>query len=175
MDVIILITTFVLTVFFDLIIAIEIGVVLSSFMFMKRMSQSIQVQNLTTSASEEDILFEGEKIEVPENVMLYEINGPLFFGAARNFQQTLTNLHLKPKVIIIRMRYVPFIDATGFQSLKEIITIYKERGIKVLLSGIQTDLRKEFEKNQFYDTLGKEFVLDHINQAIEMAKELTMK
>ncbi|HLU50863.1 MAG TPA: SulP family inorganic anion transporter [Flavobacteriaceae bacterium] len=175
MDVIILITTFVLTVFFDLIIAIEIGVVLSSFMFMKRMSQSIQVQNLTTSASEEDILFEGEKIEVPENVMLYEINGPLFFGAARNFQQTLTNLHLKPKVIIIRMRYVPFIDATGFQSLKEIITIYKERGIKVLLSGIQTALRKEFEKNQFYDTLGKEFVLDHINQAIEMAKELTMK
>ncbi len=172
MDVIILLTTFFLTVFFDLIIAIEVGVILSSFMFMKRMSSSLEINNLTRDFKTEEELFDREELTIPAGVVLYEINGPLFFGVARQFQQTLTNIQLKPKAIIIRMRYVPMIDATGFQSLKEIINLFKKKNIPVILSGIQENLRKDFESHDFYKILEKEYVLDHIHQALEKTEEI---
>lgn len=172
MDVIILLTTFFLTVFFDLIIAIEVGVILSSFMFMKRMSSSLEINNLTRDFKTEVELFDREELTIPAGVVLYEINGPLFFGVARQFQQTLTNIQLKPKAIIIRMRYVPMIDATGFQSLKEIINLFKKKNIPVILSGIQENLRKDFESHDFYKILEKEYVLDHIHQALEKTEEI---
>lgn len=172
MDVIILLTTFFLTVFFDLIIAIEVGVILSSFMFMKRMSSSLEINNLTRDFKTEEELFDREELTIPAGVVLYEINGPLFFGVARQFQQTLTNIQVKPKAIIIRMRYVPMIDATGFQSLKEIINLFKKKNIPVILSGIQENLRKEFESHDFYKILEKEYVLDHIHQALEKTEEI---
>lgn len=172
MDVTILLTTFFLTVFFDLIIAIEVGVILSSFMFMKRMSSSLEINNLTRDFKTEEELFDREELTIPAGVVLYEINGPLFFGVARQFQQTLTNIQLKPKAIIIRMRYVPMIDATGFQSLKEIINLFKKKNIPVILSGIQENLRKDFESHDFYKILEKEYVLDHIHQALEKTEEI---
>lgn len=172
MDVIILLTTFFLTVFFDLIIAIEVGVILSSFIFMKRMSSSLEINNLTQDFQTKERLFDGEELTVPAGVILYEINGPLFFGAARQFQQTLTSIQVKPKAIIIRMRYVPIIDATGFQSLKEIISLFKKKNIPVVLSGIQEKLRGDFESNDFYKILEKEYVLDHIHQALEKTEEI---
>jgi SulP family sulfate permease len=107
--------------------------------------------------------------------LLYEINGPLFFGAARQFQETITNTHLQPKVVIIRMRYVPLIDATGFQSLKEIIKTYKSRGIQVILSGISENLNKDFEKNGMYVFIKEEFVLGNIAKALEKARHLINK
>tara|TARA_R110002073_G_scaffold72537_1_gene177278 strand:- start:267713 stop:269215 length:1503 start_codon:yes stop_codon:yes gene_type:complete len=124
MDVIILLTTFFLTVIFDLVIAIEIGIVLSSFIFMKRMSDSVNIQGFSSENGNDEHLFDEELLDLPKDVVLYEINGPLFFGAARQFQETITNTHSQPKVIIIRMRYVPLIDATGYQSIKEIIRTY---------------------------------------------------
>lgn len=172
MDIIILLTTFFLTVIFDLVIAIEIGIVLSSFMFMKRMSESVQIQNITTENKNSEHLFDEELLDLPKDVLLYEINGPLFFGAARQFQETITNTHLQPKVIIIRMRYVPLIDATGYQSLKEIIKSYNLRGIKVILSGISDTLRKDFEKNALFSIIENEFVVKNIKEAIEKASEI---
>tara|TARA_R110001583_G_scaffold41775_1_gene132858 strand:+ start:11175 stop:12821 length:1647 start_codon:yes stop_codon:yes gene_type:complete len=170
MDIIILLTTFFLTVIFDLVIAIEIGIVLSSFMFMKRMSESVQIQNISSENSNGEHLFDEELLDLPKDVLLYEINGPLFFGAARQFQETISSSHIQPKVIIIRMRYVPLIDATGFQSLKEIIKSYKIKGIKVILSGIKETLRKDFEKNDMFSVLEKEFIVKDIKEAIEIAK-----
>ncbi len=170
MDIIILLTTFFLTVIFDLVIAIEIGIVLSSFMFMKRMSESVQIQNISSENSNGEHLFDEELLDLPKDVLLYEINGPLFFGAARQFQETISSSHIQPKVIIIRMRYVPLIDATGFQSLKEIIKSYKTKGIKVILSGIKETLRKDFEKNDMFSVLEKEFIVKDIKEAIEIAK-----
>jgi SulP family sulfate permease len=82
-DIIILLTTFFLTVFFDLVIAIEVGLVLSSFMFMKRMSESVNVQSITVDGMNDEKLFDHELKDLPKDVLLYEINGPLFFGAAR--------------------------------------------------------------------------------------------
>ena len=171
MDIIILLTTFILTVVFDLVIAIEIGIVLASFMFMKRMSESVHIKNLTSETREEENLFDEELIDIPKGVILYEINGPLFFGAARQFQETVTNTDLKPKVIILRMRYVPLIDATGYQSIKEIVKTFKARGIKVIISGVNNNLRKDFQKNDMFSILEKEYVVKNINEAIEKAKK----
>ncbi|AXP81565.1 C4-dicarboxylic acid transporter DauA [Mariniflexile rhizosphaerae] len=169
MDIIILLTTFFLTVIFDLVIAIEIGIVLSSFMFMKRMSESVLVENITTDTVSGEHLFDEELLDLPKDVLLYEINGPLFFGAARQFQETITNTHFQPKVIIIRMRYVPLIDATGYQSLKEIIKSYQKRDVKVILSGIRDTLKSDFEKNGVYAVLDAQFIVADIKEAIRIA------
>ena len=171
MDIIILLTTFFLTVIFDLVIAIEIGIVLSSFLFMKRMSESVQIQNISSENVNGEHLFDDELLDLPKDVLLYEINGPLFFGAARQFQETVINTNLQPKVIIIRMRYVPLIDATGYQSLKEIIKSYKSRGIKVILSGIREELINDFKKNDMFSILDKAFVVKDIKEAIDKASE----
>lgn len=171
MDIIILLTTFFLTVVFDLVIAIEIGIVLSSFMFMKRMSESVNIQDFSSDNENSEHLFDEELLDIPKGVILYEINGPLFFGAARQFQETITNTHLQPKVIIIRMRYVPLIDATGYQSIKEIIKTYKARKIKVIISGIKKPLRKDFEKNEIFSFIESDLVVEEIHTAIKRAKE----
>jgi SulP family sulfate permease len=170
-DIIILLTTFFLTVIFDLIIAIEVGLVLSSFMFMKRMSESVNIQTITSEGINGENLFDNELMELPKDVLLYEINGPLFFGAARQFQETIMNTNIKPKAIIIRMRYVPLIDATGFQSLKEIIKSYNSRNIAIILSGVSRSLLLELEKNGLFPILGKEFIFEDINQAIKKSNE----
>ena len=175
MDIIILLTTFFLTVIFDLIIAIEIGILLSSFMFMKRMSESVHIQNISTDTKDEEHLFDEEIKDLPEDVLLYEINGALFFGAARQFQETLTNTHIQPKVIIIRMRYVPLIDATGYQSIKEIVKTFKSRGVKIIFSGVTESLKKDFEKNDMFSILEKEFVVKDIKEAIKMASVFEKK
>jgi SulP family sulfate permease len=124
-----------------MVIAIEIGIVLASFMFMKQMSKSVNIQDFSSDNENGEHLFDDELLDIPKGVILYEINGPLFFGAARQFQETIINTHAEPKVIIIRMRYGPLIDATGYQSIKEIIKTYKARKIKVIISGIGKSLR----------------------------------
>ncbi|REE82329.1 SulP family sulfate permease [Lutibacter oceani] len=171
MDIIILLTTFFLTVIFDLIIAIEIGIVLASFMFMKRMSESIHIKNISSEFNESEHLFDDELSDLPNEIQLYEINGPLFFGAARQFQETITNNKRDCKVIILRMRYVPIIDATGFQSLKEIIKTYKSEGILVILSGIHLDLKNSFRKNGIYDLIERKYIVTNIKSAISKAKK----
>jgi len=170
MDVIVLLTTFFLSVVFDLIIAIEIGIVLSSFLFMKRMSESLQVQNIALEGDDEETLFQKEMNYSSKEIMLYEINGPLFFGAAQQFQDALSITHMKPKVVILRMRYVPFIDATGYQRLKEIIKTFQDKDIIIILSGVSELLKKEFEKNQLYLLLKSEYIFESIETALESAK-----
>lgn len=167
-DIIILLTTFFLTVVFDLVIAIEVGIVLSSFIFMNRMSESVQVSNINIEQERVERLFDEETLDVPEGVMLYEINGPLFFGAARQFQQTITNIPSSAKVIIMRMRYVPLIDATGYQTLKEIIVNFQKQGIQVILSGIRDELVNDFERNNVYTVLDRQFVVKDIKQALNL-------
>jgi SulP family sulfate permease len=173
MDIIILLTTFILTVIFDLIIAIEVGIVLASLMFMKRMSESVHIQNITSENTEEN-LFENEILDIPDKVILYEINGPLFFGAARQFQETITTTHVEPKVIIIRMRYVPLIDATGYQSLIEIIKLFQHKNITVILSGINDNLMNDFKKNTLFTLLPKELIFKNINSALKKASEIVI-
>jgi SulP family sulfate permease len=169
MDIIILLTTFFLTVVFDLVIAIQVGIVLSSFMFMHRMSRSVEVNNINIEQERVERLFDEETLEVPEGVVLYEINGPLFFGAARQFQQTVTNIpSATSQVIIMRMRYVPLIDATGYETLKEIITNFQSQGIQVILSGIRAELVNDFERHKVFNVLDRQFVVKDIKQALRL-------
>lgn len=172
MDIIILLTTFFLTVLFDLVIAIEIGIVLASFLFMKRMSEAVHIRNITSEEVNQEQLFDSEDLSIPKNVVLYEINGPLFFGAARQFQETITQNPIQPKAVIIRMRYVPLIDATGFQSLKEIIKSFKSKGTAVIISGAKDELLKDFDKYNLYAFMNREFITEDIHQALEKAKNI---
>lgn len=172
MDVIVLLTTFFLTLIFDLVIAIEIGVVLSSFLFMKRMSDSLQVKGFSIQADSSEKLFEEELENVPKEIMLYEINGPLFFGAAQQFSDALSNTYTTPKIIILRMRYVPFIDATGYRRLKESIQNFKSRGVIVILSGVKEELRIELNKYGLQSVMDENLIFGHISQAINHARSL---
>ncbi len=169
-DIMILLTTFFLTVVFDLVIAIEIGIVLSSFMFMKRMSKSFMVQHKPIETNAEEKLFQNELNYDPKQIMLYEINGPLFFGAAEQFRDVLSNIHVKPKILILRMRYVPFIDTTGFQSLKDILLALRSFNTLVLLSGVREELMHDLENNNIYALVEKDHIFDHIDKAINFAK-----
>ena len=176
MDVIILLTTFFLTVLFDLVIAIEIGVVLASFMFMKRMSEAMSIRNasrmLDTYDENEDNLFEEELSDIPKNVLLYEINGPLFFGASQKFQETIQDLHQQPAILILRMRHVPFIDATGMYRLKELTRQLQSGGTTIIISGANRDVKKELLKASMYTMLDKHNIHENISSAIQRAKDI---
>lgn len=172
MDILVMLTTFILTIVFDLVIAIEIGMVLTSFLFMKRMSESVSVQAVVAPAEDGEVLFEEEVPGLPKGVILYEINGPLFFGASQEFQDALSNIHFRPRVIVIRMRYVPFIDATGMERLRIVVRDFRKKGIAVILSGVSENIYLEFEQTDFYEILGKEFIFSHISGAIAKAHEI---
>lgn len=175
MDVVILLVTFLLTVFFDLVVAIEIGIVLSSLLFMKRMSESVSVQNALKFREDSqgaERLFEEELPDVPDGVALYRIQGALFFGAARKFQDTIGDLHETPKVIILRMRDVPFIDATGIQTLKEIVITFKRRHVTTILSGLNREVRTELFKAGFYSVIGKDNMHENISDSLDRARKV---
>ncbi len=176
MDVMILVTTFLLTVVFDLIVAIEVGLVLSSFMIMKRMSDTLTVQTgEMIHNGEDEKLFEEELPQIPEGVVLYEIQGALFFGAAQKFQDLVRELHAKPKVIILRMRHVPFIDATGTSRVKDIIKHFEGNGVQVILSGVRDGVRNELERSGIYDVLDRRNLLANVTLSLKRAGEILAK
>ncbi|GIV34999.1 MAG: hypothetical protein KatS3mg031_2534 [Chitinophagales bacterium] len=175
-DVILLLVTFFLTIFFDLVIAIEIGIVLASFALMRRLSESVSIQNASVLFNNEsdngEQLFDEELPKLPAGVIVYEIRGPLFFGAAQTFRETLAIIDSKPRVIIFRMRHVPFIDATGIYRLKEVIRQLHAQRIHVVLSGVNAQVKEELEKGGLYSVLQREFLLDNITAALHKAQAL---
>lgn len=172
LDVLILLTTFFLTIFFDLILAIQIGMVLSSFLFMKRMSEATSIRGVGSSDlaydGGEERLFEEELPPIPEGVSLYEIHGPLFFGASQKFQEVISDLHHAPKILILRMRHVPFIDATGLKRLVDIHKVLSARGTRILISGANAGIRDALLKAEC--TGGEECIYADIDAALEAAR-----
>ena len=145
-DALVLLTTFFLTVLFDLIVAIEIGMVLTAFIFMKRMADIGKFDVLDNRESEE--LLRDEDLKLPAGTMIYEINSPLFFGVAQKFQATLNRISEKPKTMIIRMRNVPFIDATGVYRLKEVVDEYEQHGTPVFITEPRRAVADEIIKSK---------------------------
>lgn len=149
-DVVVLLITFLLTVFVDLTVAIKFGVVIAALLFMRRMSEATQVGYITDSLTEqetdEDDMTDQNRIsqkDVPDEVEVFEINGPFFFGAADKFKDTIRGLEKKPKVLILRMRHVPVIDATGISALENVLRLSQADGTRIILSGVQVKpLRK---------------------------------
>src|SRR5690554_2630345 len=174
-DVILLLTTFFLTVVFDLVIAIEVGIVLSAFILMKRMSDSTKVQiakDLFTREGDKEHLFDDELIVLPKGVTMYEIHGALFFGAAQAFQDTISRLPGRPKVLIIRMRHVLFIDATGVFRLKEIISKYASQGRSVILSGVSDQVLEDLKKGEIYSVMDKDNIVRTLEDATKRSEEI---
>lgn len=173
-DVAILLTTFFLTVFVDLTVAIEIGMVLSAFLFMRRMSQisKVDIYSQEKERSEKDDPMAISRFDVPKGVEVFEITGPMFFGAAYKFKESLRVIKDAPKVLIIRMRQVPVIDATGLHALEEVFRFSEKNKTQFIISGIQPEVLEEFRKTGLLKTFGEENVLPDIEKALARAKEI---
>lgn len=160
-DILILLSTFFITVFFDLTLAIQIGVVLSAVLFMKRMSDISEkrINNIVDSDVIENYS------ELPSDLGIYEISGPLFFASARRYSEAIEEIGLKCSVLIIRMRHVSFIDQTGLHNLKDTLQILKSKNIQVLLSGVSAEVKADFIKFSLTDLIQKDDIFDNFNEA----------
>ena len=173
-DICVLLVTFLVTVFVDLTYAIGIGLILAAFFFIKKMSDLSEVQSGQRSIVT-GITGDGteEKIDVPDNVMVYEIDGSLFFGTVRKFEMATEEAGVNYKVLILRMRNTLYLDAGGIRALEQCKEACDRRGITIVLSGIHTQPYMLCEKTGMADKIGRENIFDNINGALERAKELT--
>lgn len=173
-DVTVLLITFFLTIIFDLTVAIEVGLIIACLLFMKRVSEITDVKAVTDEINEESDMIKNnaEHLTIPEGVEVYEINGPYFFGAGNKFEEVMAAFGDRPKVRIIRMRKVPFVDSTGIHNLTNLCEMSHNEGIEVVLSGVCEKVHKQLEKARFYDILGNKNICSHINLALERANEI---
>ena len=174
-DVTVLLVTFFLTIIFDLTIAIEVGIVIACLLFMRRMAETSDVKLVSDIDVEEESDLQSNQDEhliVPEGVEVYEINGPYFFGAGNKAEELMSSLRDLPKVRIIRMRRVPFIDSTGIHNLTNICITSKKQNVDIVLSGVNPKVHAVLEKAHFYDIIGEDHICSHIDLALEKAKEL---
>lgn len=171
-DVTVLLITFFLTVIFDLTVAIEVGLVIACVLFMKRVMETTQISVITDEIDpnkESDLEVHEEHLIIPSGVEVYEINGPYFFGIATKFEEIMARLGDRPKIRIIRMRKVPFIDSTGIHNLTTLCEMSQKENIHIILSGVNEHVHAVLEKSGFYELLGKENICSNINEALEVA------
>lgn len=171
-DISVLLVTFFLTVIFDLTIAIEIGLLIAMVLFMRRVAEtthvSVATQKIDLSA-ESEIGREKEVLSVPKGVEVYEIDGPFFFGIANKFDGIMKTMGDKPKVRIIRMRKVPFMDSTGLHNLESLLRLSQAEHIHTILSGVNDPVRRLLVKSGFDRRIGAENICSNINEALEKA------
>lgn len=175
-DITVLLVTFFLTIIFDLTIAIEVGIVIACLLFMRRMAETSDVQQVRDIDVEEESDLQSQHDEhliVPQGIEVYEINGPFFFGAGNKAEELMTRFREKPSVRIIRMRKVPFIDSTGVHNLSNICIASKQQGIDVVLSGVNPKVHAVLDKAKLYDIIGEDHICPHIDIALKKAKELS--
>lgn len=171
-DVVVLLITFFLTVIFDLTVAIEVGLVIACVLFMKRVMETTKISVITDEIdpnNESDLEVHEEHLVIPQGVEVYEINGPYFFGIATKFEEIMSRLGDRPKIRIIRMRKVPFIDSTGIHNLTTLCEMSQKENIHIILSGVNEKVHQVLEKSGFYELLGKENICSNINEALEVA------
>jgi SulP family sulfate permease len=177
-DVAVLIATFLLTVIFDLTIAIEIGLLLAVVLFLRRISETSGVSIFRSEIDEADYV-EGtsdtEKLQLPKGVEVYEIEGPFFFGVANKFEETMKQIGDKPAIRIIRMRKVPFIDSTGTHNLENLIKMSQKDKTQILLSGVNENVRNVLINVGIEKLLGAENIYPNINEALDRANVLLSK
>ena len=174
-DVTVLLITFFLTVLFDLTVAIEVGLVIACVLFMHRVMETTEIsviQNEIDPNKDTGADTHEEHIAIPRGVEVYEINGPYFFGIANKFEDIMARLGDRPKVRVIRMRKVPFIDSTGIHNLENLCRMSQKEKITVVLSGVNDKVHRVLERSGFYTLLGEENICPNINVALERAKAL---
>ncbi len=170
-DIIVLVSTFVLTVVFDLVVAIEVGIVLAAMLFMKRMSEETEVEGWKYVDEEDDNDPDSISLRVvPKGTIVYEISGPLFFGAADKILKI--SLEEADKCLVLRMRSVNAIDATAMHSLEELYKQCVRKNITLVFSHVNEQPMKVMEKDQFVEQVGRENFCVHIDDALERAKQV---
>lgn len=178
---VILLTTFLLTVIFDLTIAIGFGLLLAVFGFLKRMNETTKVSRTTGSINMTDEMeshsgeIQEELLHLPHGVEVYEIEGPFFFGVANKFDEVMRDLHGHSHIRIIRMRRVPFIDSTGLNNLEALCVKSKKEKIQIILSGVQNSVREKIIRSEIPSIIGEKNICDNIHLAVERAEILDAK
>lgn len=165
-DVLVLLTSFFLTVFVNIATAIEVGMVFAALLFMQRISK---MSNIETVDIDTDI-FENYST-LPKGVDVYEISGPFFFGAAQSYKEALMEIGGKGKVLILRMRYVPFIDSTGLIIFREVIRYFTVKKVRIILSGVRNEVSEELEKCGLAEIIGRENICENFSEAVRTATE----
>ena len=175
-DITVLLLTFFLTIIFDLTVAIEFGLICACLLFMRRMAETTDVHAVLDEIDlNEDADMERgnlENLTIPEGVEVYEINGPYFFGAGNRFEDIMARYGRRPKVRIIRMRKVPFIDSTGLHNLENMCLMSQKEGITVVLSGVNPKVEGVLKRNHFERIVGEQNICNHIDLALARANEL---
>lgn len=174
-DISVLIVTFLLTVIFDLTIAIEIGLLLAVVLFLRRVMENTQIrvygEQLDVAEGTEATTH--EVLDVAEGVEVYEIDGPFFFGVATKFDEMMrSSMANKPIVRIIRMRKVPFIDSTGLHNLEILIKSSQKENIHIVLSGVQENVHETLKHAKIHQLIGEEHICDHITKAVALANDI---
>jgi SulP family sulfate permease len=176
-DAALLLITFFLTVAVDLTVAIEIGMILAAFQFMRRMAHVTDI-NLMSEVGEEDEQDANDKrsisnYKVPKGVDVFEIKGPFFFGAAYAFKEAMQRSNSrKPKVLILRMRNVPVLDTTGIKTIREVFHQARHAGTKFIISGLQPEPYTLFERSGLLEEIGKDNLCEGIEAALKRAEEI---
>lgn len=164
-DVVVLLVTFALTVFADLVVAVNIGVILAILQFMRRMAETVEVR----ASSEDELRGELRQqglAKLPPGVLVYAIEGPFFFGAVENFERALAGSHTDPRVLILRFRWVPFIDITGMQTLEDVIKGLQRRHVRVMLCEVNERVRAKFDRAGLTQLVGEESLLTTVGAAL---------
>ena len=176
-DVTVLLLTFFLTIIFDLTVAIEFGLICACLLFMRRMAETTEVHAVLDEIDlNEDADMQAGNLEhltIPEGVEVYEINGPYFFGAGNRFEDIMARYGgRRPRVRIIRMRKVPFIDSTGLHNLENMVLMSQKEGITIVLSGVNSKVEDVLIRNNFQQLVGEKNICNHIDLALARANEI---
>ncbi|MBI9053536.1 MAG: STAS domain-containing protein [Bacteroidales bacterium] len=166
-DIIILLSTFLLTVLVDLTVAIEVGIVLSALLFMKRMAD---IGGKIPPDKDIDLI--DDYSDLPKGVSVYEISGPLFFASAKQYTELLKDIGFKSKVLIIRMRHVPFVDSTGLHNLEDVIKSLHKSHVKIILSGVNNSVLKTIKEYQLVSLIDESNIFDSFKGAIQHSKKI---
>lgn len=179
---VVMFVTFFLTIFFDLTVAIEVGMLIAMFIFMKRVTESSELivsrDNISLSyGNDVQSAADADLLQLPDGIEVYEINGPFFFGIANRFEDLMDSFHSidKPTVRILRMRKVPFMDSTAVYNMKSLVTTSQNDGVKLVLSGVSEKVHSRLRKAGLAESIGEENICSYIDQAVRRATELVEK
>lgn len=170
-DVLILLITFFLTIFADLVVAVNVGVLIAVLYFLKKMTNSIEIHLYNEAELREEVEYH-EAGKLPEGVLVYSIEGPFFFGAVENFERVLNSTHTDPKALIIRLNHVPFIDFTGLETLSEVISKLQKRGVVVLICEANIHVRRNMKRTGVLDLIGRGMYWKRFSSAIIRCKRI---
>ena len=172
-DIAVLLTTFLLTVFVDLTLAVEVGMVLAAFLFMRRMSEVTSISTMTREFNDREgpemALYAEGRGRIPAGVQIYAIDGPFFFGAAEKFKETLGQVAGRPTVLVLLMRNVPAIDSTGLVALRDVIRRFRQGGTRVILAGVHAQPMAAISRSPLLAELGEENLVGGIDEALALA------